>query len=225
MENTIVESNMPFVRHFPGKSANKFADWIEEHKEFKFTKPDNISLLSVITKECQDSSCLAHQCKINEINLVNPLNDRFVRWNRYDKAKYVLEGLNNIDTEYTLVLDGNDTLIINNLDDLVDKFNSFNCKVLFNATCYNYPKMIIDDIVRRYMGRYRYINAGVCFGKTEDLKWLYELVICEIEKDFHHVDSEQYYVRKAFEKVYQYISETDVKFDHENLLFECMHMR
>ena len=224
--NKGVKMMTAFVRHFPGKSAIKFSDYINENKYNKFSLPENISIVSVITKEYQGKACLDIQCENNGTPLINPLKDRYVKWNRYDKPKYILNGLNSVKTEYTLVLDGNDTLIINDLDNLVEEAkNYYNCKVLFNATCYNYPKMVIDDINRRYFGRYKYLNAGVAFGKTEDLKWFYEIVKNEVDKDFHHIDSEQYYVRKAFDIINETIDKNYVKFDYNNELFECMHMR
>ena len=219
-------TNKPYIEHFPGKSSNIYSEYIESHKYDKFNKPNNLSIISVITPECLNSSCLNIQCENSNVDIINPLNDRFVKWNRYDKPKYILEGLIQSTTDYSLVLDGNDVLITQDLYNIIEDFKIFDCDILYNSTCYNSPKIILDDIDKSSMGKYRYLNAGVCIGKTDKLIEFYLMVKHCIDEDFHHYDSEQYYIKKVFGKIIDRDDiDINIKYDYENLLFKCMHNR
>lgn len=214
-------NNKILIGHFPGQTKLENIDLINELKERMFSIPNNIDILSIITKDCITSSPLHYQLEKNGYTYINPLEDRVMIWQRYKKVYFVLEALKRSTKEYSLILDGNDVVILSDLTDIVKRFNTYDKKIIFNSTIWMYPHIIVDNVPNRGdYGEYCYLNAGCAFGKTSDLIEFYELVIQEIEKHSNHnkVDSEQYYVRKVFDKC-----QDTVFFDYDCKIFQCWH--
>lgn len=183
--------------------------------------PENIGIVSVITDNQIASSPLNYQLGKNGVDLINPVKGRRIAWDAVKKPYYVLEGLKACEKEYVLVLDGNDVVILSDLTDVVDRFETYGKKVLYNATVWRYPDCFADEVKNRgQYGRYCYLNAGCCFGKTADLIDFYEYVIKVYEKSREQKDSEQYYVRKAFD-----FKQDDVFFDYDCRIFQCWHLQ
>ena len=221
MEYYSHSNNKILIAHFPGQTKHENLELINELKEREFILPNNIDIVSVITKDCLKTSSLNYQLKKNNYTYINSVKDRIMSWSRCGKIYHVLDSLKESSKEYSLILDGNDVVILSDLTDLVSLFESYNKKIIFNSTIWMYPHVIVDNVHNRgQYGEYCYLNAGCAFGKTEDLIQFYELAIKELEKDSNHkkVDSEQYYIRKVFDK-----HQDIVFFDYECKLFQCWH--
>ena len=211
-----------FVAHFPGQQKITQSKTLNMLKEIKFHKPDNISIISIMTPDIIDKSPLHYQLVQNGIEYVNPVPKDHKMWINKHKPRYIVEALKNIDTKYCLILDGNDTAIVRDLDDMAKVFECYEKAIVFNSTSNRFPNLSIDHIefvddnnARPILfGPFCYLNAGVCFGYTPHLLAFYEeVVICA---DMENVPSEQYYVRKVMGR-----HQNEVFFDYDCRLFQA----
>ncbi len=213
------KNNNILIGHFPGQSKIQFNNIMQVAVHTKFELPENITIISPITPDQIPNSPLVYQIVNNGYKYLNLVHNRYMLWDKAQKAKIIYESLLNCPTEYALILDGNDVVIMDDLTDIIDRFNTYNKKVLFNPTFYMYPHIKVDEVPNRaQLGKYCYLNAGCCFGKTLDLINFYKEVKQEINKVHHPVDSEQYYVRKIFDK-----HQDTVFFDYKCSIFQCWH--
>lgn len=170
--------------------------------------PDNLSIVSPISSNIKETSPLHIQLTKNNIKYFNSDRvDENKKWDRRKKPVYVLDGLNEVETEYCMVLDGKDTCFTQSAEDIIDTYLTYNKDIVYNATMYKYgdfghlsnAKEILGDL-----GRFCHLNAGICIGKTEVLKQFYKEVVEYIEKT--RVNSEEYHIyhlwiNKWFDKI------------------------
>lgn len=93
------------------------------------------------------------------------------------KLEFLKDELPKIKTKYFLLLDSNDTFIINNLIQAIEIFEtSFDCDVLLNAGQNLWPnwpeemreyRSFCDQIGERIGSQHRYVNTGAFIAKTE----------------------------------------------------------
>lgn len=215
--------NPILIGHFPGqcRSIENNIRIIEETMKKKVHVPDNITIVSPITENTLNNSPLPIQLNNSGIDYINPLLGKNVIWRPHEKIKYVLDGLKEVKTEYTLIMDGNDAVIMDDLDTLIDKYKTYNKDIIYNATCWRFPQVIVDYVEDRYKyGIYNYLNAGICIGKTESLIPFYQEAwdIAKYDGKNPYHSSEQYYIRKVFDK-YQ----DTVFFDYDCRFFQIWH--
>lgn len=211
-----------FVAHFPGKQKVTQANVLNALKEIEFHKPDNISIISIMTPDVVKESPLHYQLTKNGYSYINSVPKNHKMWINRHKPRYLIEALEQVDTEYCLILDGNDTAIVRDLDEIINVFECYEKNIVFNSTSNCFPNLPIDKIeyVDDYnarpilFGPFCYLNAGVCFGYTKALKEFYKEVVEQIEKE--NVPSEQYYVRKIMGK-----HQDTVFFDYDCRLFQA----
>ena len=176
----------------------------------KLTLPDDITILTTYTDE---KSCYIYkQCKLNNIEIVNSYNEEYGKFHRTLKINYIINALKNIKTKYVIILDGYD-VILNSFDNIIEKFKSYNTRILFNASKNNYPQTYIDSIeCRDYMGNFRYFNAGCLIGYTDDVIDFYIQATQLDEKIYakNTENSEQYILRHVFKKYSQHAYNIDV---------------
>lgn len=212
-------NNKILIGHFPGNTKSENVELINELKARKFTIPDNIQFISVMTKDCIDTSPLNYQLTLNGYDYINPLKDRHMKWKRESKVKYIIKALENTTKKYSLILDGSDVVILSDLTDIVSLLESYKKKIIFNSTVWMYPHMVVDNVENRgQYGKYCFLNAGCAIGKTSDLLKFYKFVQDIIENSTTNISSEQYYVRKAFNQ-----KQDEVFFDYNCKIFQCWH--
>lgn len=206
------------IGHFPGQTKIQNKELIEELVKRKFSKPDNIGFVCPVTKDQLDNP-LMKQLSLNGYTYYNSLADRDILWQPERKILHVLNSLKMCKEEYALVLDTNDVVILDDLTDIIERFETYNKKIIYNSTIWMYPHEIIDDVKNRgQYGTYCFLNAGCAIGKTSDLIEFYEYAWDMLCKIAHPVSSEQYYIRKAFDK-----RQDDVFFDWDCRVFQCWH--
>lgn len=163
--------NIQYILHFPG--TEKFGEDIcnnEINRKIKVS--DKITLISPMNKPVVEKSYLKKQCDFNNIDLVIPeLAYNTVDWNHCNKILMILEALEKATTEYCVVLDGSDTIIVNDLDDeFINKCLSYNSNILYNADIKRFPKNYNEKLSPEVSHSYtKFMNAGICFGKTSEL--------------------------------------------------------
>lgn len=187
-----------YILHFPGTGIKGNENIIQENIERTIKISNDLSIISIMNQSCYDNSFIVKQCKKNNIKIHNSaLFER--KWNNTLKIKHILKCLEAIKTNYVLILDGRDTLIINDLDNgFINKYEAFNKPIVFNGTPLAYPQKIIEPLqeVIKIKGKQRFLNAGVCIGKKKELQIFYERAL-QINQKYPFNNSEQYIIRIA----------------------------
>ena len=194
---------MSYVLHLPSKNKELYGYLLEDNHTKLFHKPDNLDIVVPITLDQVDSSLLIKQIHNSGYDYYNCI-DKEVIWERADKLIYIYNSLKLCKNEYAIVLDGNDTVILKDLDSIIDDFKKYNTKIVYNSEIYNY----------RGQMKYCY-NGGVCIGKVADLLEFYELAISFLDKTPRKYPSEHPYLLKAINKWH------NTRCDGQRALFIC----
>lgn len=209
--------NEIYVGHLQGNAMKHHLDVIEEYSSKKVTISPRISVVTAFTDKTQAITAL--QLELSGMPYVNACPTGTTSWSNVDKIKYFVDALEKSTTEYTLLVDAYDVLFFKDIDDsFILKFEQMNTKILFNATKNNHPKMSSLDYVenRDALGEFKYLNAGVVFGKTQDLLAFYKEAL-ELTKRPNIINpwkSEQLYIRMAAN------GKSYISFDHQCILFQ-----
>lgn len=215
------------ISHFPGWTRYKYKNLIDTFASTKLDKlPDNLQLITCVDDDSvsHNKSPLIRQLVNNNISFINAAEHKDVYpWVNNKKIKLIYDALQNVTSEYCLILDGIDVAINTNLDDIVDIYKTYGKKILFNATPWAHPKVILDMIPNRKgnYGKYCFLNAGCCIGETKELKNFYKEVLKEFNntpEDNQYWQSEQYFVRKVFANHMD-----TVFFDYDCKIFQVWH--
>lgn len=223
------KTNSPNILHFQGDTLTQLKqtfDCIKEKSSLLNTKiPEDLALVSCWT---DDNLChILKQCNEGNIDLINAVPsdyDTAQHWDMRNKIGFIVNTLKKIDTEYTLIMDGYDVLIIH-LEDIIDKFHKLGYRILFNATSNNFPNVQIDCVPQRFLfGEHRFFNAGCCIGYTKDLLNFYAetLEILNNNNLYNPYHSEQFIVRHAFAKYSSDITQKYIFFDFNSIIFQTM---
>ena len=146
------------IGHFPGETRYKYDQLINEFKNIKFKNNIDVTIISPITKDFLASSPLHHQLVLNEYKYINTLYDRYMKWEKISKIDAIIDSLMMCKTKYSLILDGNDVVILDDLTDIINRFDEYNVKILFNPTIYMFPHIVIDKVPNREkLGKYCYL--------------------------------------------------------------------
>ena len=210
-----------YVLHFPGTGIEGHEYIIEQELDREIVVSANLSIISIMDKKCWDTSPVRIQCEKNNIPLYNTALDER-EWNNTIKINHILNCLEQITTDYVLIVDGRDVIFVNDLDDnFIEKYKQFNKPIIYNGTPVSYPNNVIIEPLNELLnikGKQRYLNAGVCIGERETLKEFYQKA--EIEK--RNVDednrSEQLLIRKTKVK-----NPHLVWHDTDNKIFRIVH--
>ena len=224
MNIAFLNTYKPNVLHFHGDNIFQLSKTIQliKSNQIVSSPPKDLAILSCWTN---DEDCiLLEQCRQNNIPLINIIPDDYDRtqeWYMPNKIHFVLKKLQEIDNDIVLFVDGYDVLFTG-LSDIIDKFKQQKYRILYNASCSNYPNVIIDRIYNQpHMGTYRFFNAGCCIGYREDLVRFYKEVL-EFINTPNSIHSEQYIVRLAYSK-YSLDSQQDfIGIDYQGIIFQSM---
>lgn len=213
-----------YVLHLPGEGKKYLGHMLNKLKEDTITVDKDISIITTATENTLDSCPLIYQLNKSSLNYINSAEecDGSV-WLKKMKLPLIRDALKNTVTPYALILDANDVAITRDIDHkFISIWKEFDCDILFNGSQYLYPKGISAPIEKEHNSPFvnHYLNAGVCFGKTDKLLQLYETAYYHSEHEHYApIDSEQYYIRIGI------IEEKDirVKIDDGSILFLCSH--
>lgn len=190
-----------YILHFPGTGIQGHENIIQENLDRTITLDSNLSIISIMNQECWNESYIVKQCEKNNIKIYNTaLNER--QWNNTLKINHISKCLNKITTDYVLVMDGRDTLIVNDLDKtFINKFCSYEKPIIYNATPIAYPNVVIEPLqeLLTIQSNHKYLNAGVCIGTRAALIQFYEKAK-SLNESIYNNKSEQYIIRLAKEQ-------------------------
>lgn len=135
-----------YVLHFPGTGIIGHENIISENLDRPIQMDSNLSIISIMNHSCYDESFIVKQCGYNNIPIFNTaINEQ--KWNNCMKINHILECLKQIETDYILILDGRDTLIVNDLDaTFIEKYLSYKIPIVYNATPIPYPNTVIEPL-------------------------------------------------------------------------------
>lgn len=160
-------------------------------KELDLIQPKINKDISVISINNYTQTPLLFQ---QNIDIINPKDD-FTKIT--DKIDCFAATLATITTEYCLLLDSVDSLILKDIDEtFIENFKSLNCDIIFGWDINIHPHFILkkDEITKHLCG-------GLVFGKTSKLLELYQ-TCSTIKKELYnpksfidHETSEQFWLR------------------------------
>ena len=196
---------MSYILHLPAKNKELYGKQLIENYEKKqtFHKPDNLDIVIPITLDQIDNSLLIKQIHNSGYNYYNCI-DKEIKWEKADKLLYVYNSLKLCKNEYALILDGNDIVILKDLDNIINDFLEYDSTIIYNSEIYRYKRLTKCCY-----------NGGACIGKVEDLLKFYELAISFLNKKEKKYPSEQPYLLKAISKY------PKVRTDGQRKLFIC----
>ncbi len=210
--NDPIKDNIRVV-HAPG-AMNDIAERAGFYQDLtqKITLSDQLSVMSIMNKDCLDKSYLYKQCVNNNIKIIIPeltYNIPKNTWKNTYKIDGILEALESINTPYVLILDGRDTKLVGNLDDdFINLFLSFEKDIIYNGNDGVWPGEKLEneigaEITDTNYFVTQYINAGVCIGLRTKLIEFYKeckQYIADNNVNEERSPSEQLVVRKVAAK-------------------------
>jgi hypothetical protein len=189
---------------------------LRQYKKLHFKKPDEVKIITFNNRNYKslleknlDFLCLDYLVLGKEIK----------NWTNRQKIRLLRENLDQVSEEFILVLDADDVAIISSLEDIVEKFLSFECEVLFNADAFPWPTepayMMLEEAI--HDGPFRYLNSGCFFGKTKFCKNLF--FDCMYYKD--KITESNKYSDQVKLKLF-YIKNPKIKIDHKCQIFQVI---
>lgn len=216
------------ISHFPGWTRYKYKNLIDRFATTKIKPlPENVTLITCVDDDsvAYDKSPLIRQLNKNNIPFINAAEHKDVYpWVNNKKIKLLYDALQKVETEYCLILDGIDVTINTDLSDIIEVYKTYGKKIIYNATPWAHPHVILDLVLNRkeLYGKYCFLNAGCCVGETKALQDFYGEILDIFNKTNKDEDpyweSEQYFVRKAFAKHLDTIF-----FDYDCKIFQVWH--
>jgi hypothetical protein len=205
---------------------------------------DNVTLVYGSTDNYPFSKTLLKYINENNINSINIYENVSYALNieKISYFKNVLDEKYNLLNDYILFIDSGDVVL--NIDisfnEILERFKSYNCNVLFNKDEYDYPfcfKKYFTQKSPGYIKEYfeipnieqlsdikdgHFINSGVYFGKKEDIKELinvcYDIIKANNNPKYY---SDQFIFKKATRFINKKYNKHFVEVDYKNKLLSC----
>lgn len=114
------------------------------------------------------------------------------------------------DEDTVLFVDGYDVLFTDNIHSIKERFDGFDCDILFAAEKSCWPEPTIAPQFPMTPTPYKYLNSGVYMGKVARLNHFFSEVVANDEDD-------QLWMQKR----YLGANGLNVKLDHEGYIFQC----
>ena len=114
------------------------------------------------------------------------------------------------DDDTVLFCDGYDVLFVDNIDTIKERFDGFNCDILFAAERNCWPDNSLAMQFRITPTPYKYLNSGVYMGKVKSLKEFFN-------EPLEDHDDDQLWMQKRFLSP----NNINIKLDYEGYIFQC----
>jgi hypothetical protein len=114
------------------------------------------------------------------------------------------------DEDLVLFVDGYDVLFTDNIHSIKERFDGFDCDILFAAEKSCWPEPTIAPQFPMTPTPYKYLNSGVYMGKVARLNHFFSEVVANGQDD-------QLWMQKRFLGA----NGLNVKLDHEGYIFQC----
>lgn len=199
-----------YTLHSPGLGKKNFAKLLNDVKKTEIKKCcDDITIVTTATSDLADKYPLIEQLNKSNISYLNSAKEFDGKWKRTVKIPLIKNIMKEVTTPYTLLLDANDVVLLKDIDEkFLETWKEYNCDMVFNGQWCMWPRVPSSTIEsdKQSPFYYHYFNAGVCLGYTDKIAQLYNRAEeCLNSKDYHPIDSEQYFLRMAM------LKEKDIK--------------
>ena len=205
------------VAHFQGKSYTCRMNMVENLMRVPIKLPANIEIVTVSNNP--SDAMLIKQLSQNQIPFINKA-EIGGSWYNTKKIGYILEALQDVKSEYVLILDADDVLLTNSIPEIIVRFIDYGKKILYGATKNNFPYMLIDKIYNRdFRGDFRYFNAGTCIGYKDYCIKFYEKAAKILSENiiYNPANSEQLIIRHVFKD-----HTNEIDFDYKCNIFQTL---
>lgn len=193
-----MKNNNYYILHFPGQSKYLLSE-VEYRTDIKVD--ENITVITTVTEDSVDKSVILKQTD----RILNCAEGQSYdgNWDMRLKIKWLMKSLEKVKTDYVLLLDGLDVVINKDIDSrLIELYKEYSSPVVYGVTTKNFPKELIESAVLLSQRKYLYdgfysgrLNGGCCFGKTKEVRKVYEKASELLEKASS--TSEQFYLRNV----------------------------
>jgi hypothetical protein len=112
--------------------------------------------------------------------------------------------------DIVMFIDGYDTFICSSKEDILERYLSFDCDIVFSAEVSCWPDKTLEDLHPESHTKFKYLNSGTYIGKVKALKNMFSTPIKNSEDD-------QLYCQKEFLKNIH-----NIKLDTESYIFFCL---
>ena len=188
--------NEASVLHFCGYSKRSLSAYMFRMSEQIVSKPADVTIITFGQENI--FSPLIEQLKKSDISYINPAVD-VVNWKNTLKPQLTLNALNNVSTQYAVILDSADVVLTEKFINIVDRYQSYGKDIVFSGNSVQFPNVSLDSVVgREGWGTEKYLNSGCVIGKVESLKSFYTAVISAGNED-NQFKSDQYMVRSVYD--------------------------
>ena len=138
MKQVYLTSNGTYIKisHFIIKTRIKYKNYMDQFATIKITGlPEDITIVTCVDENniFNSNSPIIRQLNKNNIPFVNAYTTDI-----NNKTQLISDALKKIKTKYCLILNDTDITINDNLSDIIELFNTYNKKIVFNAAavCY-----------------------------------------------------------------------------------------
>jgi len=207
MIHNILKGSHPLHIHANGPSKH-FNPWLTifDNRDL-FTIANDCPALSVITYNSNPDSIFENHCRKSGIKVCRPaiINKKY---RVSDKSRGLLNFAKTCPTKYILFSDASDAILVGNTQEIVNRFLSLNCRLLFSAEKNHWPDLCptADFEKQISLAPYCYLNAGGMIGET---KYLQEFLWEDID--------DQGFWKQEYKKRYP-----EIKIDSECLIFQTL---
>ena len=140
----------------------------------------------------------------------------------YTKIKVMQDAIENLpNDDIVLFIDAYDVLINGNIDEIIEKFNSYNCDVLLSSELYCWPpyyKAELDNEVKSNT-KYKYANSGGYIGYVKNMKELFAWRTEEEKINMCRDHGDQAYFMRYFTDNHKH---KNIKLDTDARIFQSM---
>jgi len=172
----IVKNNLsgtyPVIVHGPNAKAPIWKQLLRCYKRI-IQKVEVDDRLTILTWNNLAKGVLEESLDLAGVPHVVKGRDRVV-WNNLMKFRFNLEVIDQVKTEYVMGLDSHDVLFLGKPKDVVDRFSTMDCSMLFNAETRFYPDLRVDYYQKNKVfqqsisqSKFCYLNAGAWIGRRE----------------------------------------------------------
>lgn len=137
------------------------------------------------------------------------LGRRLPEWRNDMKLYLNVEALERVTSPYVMALDADDVLVVAGAREILERFRSFACDIVFSAEKNNWPRVpLLSDFEESIAeSAYRYLNSGAWIGTTEACRRFYADCLGEDNGDLvavHTMEAvfrdDQGVIRKTFQR-------------------------
>ena len=182
--------------HFCGYSKKNLSSYLYRMSRQTVSLPSDVTIITFAQEHLHYP--LVEQLEKSGIPYLNPAKD-VIGWENTLKPSLTVQALDDVTTDYAVILDASDVVLTEAFGDIVENFLSYGKDILISGNSVQYPNVSLDSLTNRESwGTEKYINSGCVIGKKAALKTFFEAVVAGGNQN-NKWKSDQYMVRAVFD--------------------------